>query len=53
LAFAGTGRITFKIGTDQIIQQNIKFDVKQTLPAIVEIGKKIPFMFDNPIQAAI
>src|SRR5208283_584574 len=40
-------RITFKIGTGQIIEENVKLGVEEIFPALSQVSKECPFVLQE------
>src|SRR5918996_1283425 len=52
-SFTFLGRIRFKIGTGQIVEQHLETHIEQRLPALLEIGKQVLLMGQQLVQTPI
>src|SRR5208337_1252663 len=46
-------RITFKIGTGQIIEENVKLGVEEIFPALSQVSKERPFVLQEQVVAFV
>ena len=52
-SFTFLGRIRFKIGTAQIVEQHLKTHIEQRLPALLERGKQVLLMGQQLVRTPI